>query len=302
MIHLLNNYQRGVLYATLSGLFYGLVGYFGITLVNAGFSISAMLFWRFLVSFLFTLIFILLNFRTINDNLRSLFYVFVSGIVFFGIGSNLFFTASQYLGTGLSMVIIFTFPGIVLLFEKFFWKRHFERSVYYSITIMFAGLFLFADFKDIKLDLIGIGISLLGAINFAFFFIVNKKINISSPFLSTLVTSLGGVFCCIIICYFTDSFAFPRNSYEFLNIIGIGIICTALPILFSINALKYISATKVSALCILEPIFVVLFGVSLLDEPISLLKIIGISIVLSGALIITFAKDKTKNVMPNSPA
>ncbi|MEQ9115490.1 MAG: DMT family transporter [Rickettsiales bacterium] len=301
MVHLLNNHQKGILYATLAGFFYGMVGYFGVTLTNEGFAIAAMLFWRFIVSTIFVTVLIFLRVKKIDEEPKSIFYVFLAGIFFFGIGSNLFFTASQYIGTGLSMVIIFTFPGIVLLVERFIWRKSFAKSTYIALFVMFAGLVLFADIGELAVDSIGIGLSLLGAITFALFFIVNKRINVKSPLVSTLFTSLGGIVCCAIICAFTDNFKLPTTEDEILNIIGIGVVCTALPILLSIDALNYISATKVSALCILEPIFVVVFGVAFLGESIDMIKIIGIIIVLSGTVMITLGKHN-KKIAPNSPA
>ena len=64
-----------------------------------------------------------------------------------------------------------------------------------------------------------------------------------------------------------------------------GIICTALPILFFLESLKYISSEKASMLTVLEPIFVVIFGVILMHEPITFIQIIGIITILLGALL-----------------
>ncbi len=52
----LSNQKTGALYALSSGFCYSLLGYFGISIIQDGSSISNMLFWRFLVSALFALI------------------------------------------------------------------------------------------------------------------------------------------------------------------------------------------------------------------------------------------------------
>ena len=63
------------------------------------------------------------------------------------------------------------------------------------------------------------------------------------------------------------------------------LISTALPILLLLEAMKYISSTKASILSVLEPLFVVIFGVILLDEQISLAEGCGVVIVLAGAML-----------------
>ena len=48
--------QRGSLYAIVSGLLYGFIGYFGLSAMNGHLSASNMLFWRFLISSIIILI------------------------------------------------------------------------------------------------------------------------------------------------------------------------------------------------------------------------------------------------------
>ena len=61
---ILSKEGRGGFYAITSGLLYGLLGYFGKNIMEFDFSISNMLFWRFLIATMFLVaisIFVLRN-------------------------------------------------------------------------------------------------------------------------------------------------------------------------------------------------------------------------------------------------
>jgi drug/metabolite transporter (DMT)-like permease len=65
--------------------------------------------------------------------------------------------------------------------------------------------------------------------------------------------------------------------------------------LLLLKALKYIDAEKAATLSVLEPVFVLIFGIILLDEKITFIQTIGTIIVLLGALMVLFhTTAKTK--------
>jgi drug/metabolite transporter (DMT)-like permease len=92
-----------------------------------------------------------------------------------------------------------------------------------------------------------------------------------------------------------SSFHVPSGLNNWFNIIGIGLLCTAIPILLLLKALQYIDAEKAATLSVLEPVFVLIFGIILLDEKVTFIQIMGTIIVLSGALMVLFhTTQKTK--------
>ena len=66
---------------------------------------------------------------------------------------------------------------------------------------------------------------------------------------------------------------------------GIGVVATVIPILLMLHSLKYISSEKASLLSVLEPVFVVIFGVLLLGETLKPIHALGVVFVLAGALL-----------------
>jgi drug/metabolite transporter (DMT)-like permease len=283
----MNNNTKASIYALISGLLYSLLGYFGIKIVEANFTIFNMLFWRFFIAALFMSI---LTFFKQKSEPLSLKYIIKSSIILgavYSIGSAIYFLAAKYIGTGLAMVIFFTYPMFVILYNWQVRKQKVSRQyILASIFILFGMAFLI-DKNEINIDLWGIFLSIISALFYASYIIVSKQ---QTKNLSTLTASLivnyGASFTCFIICLFEQTIKIPHDISLSLNIIGVSIICTALPILLLLNAMKYLSAEKTAILSVFEPLGVYLIGVTLLNEQISSLKIFGIILILSSAIIV----------------
>ena len=288
---LLSKEQVGSLYAISSGLCYGFLGYFGVQLLKSNLSIANMLFWRFLVAAFFTFIILMFKgkniFQPLTENLKIIFY----GIAFYGTSSITYFIGSNYIGTGLTMVVFFIYPAIVMLFNWILYNEGISKTYYLAFSMIIVGILLLADLHELKLDFLGIGFGILSAICYACYVVASKKSNVS-PLISTLMVLIGCSIACLIVACFEGNFVIPdRNNW--LNITFMAIICTALPILLLLKGLKYISSEKAAIVSVLEPVFVLLSGIILLGETVSVMQIFGTIIILSGAVITLFSKNST---------
>jgi len=281
---ILSTQKQGALYAISSGLCYGLMGYFGVSLMNAGLSVFNMLFWRFLIASLFVLLLLLPEYKRVFIVNKHNIQVFLYGMIFYGIGTITYFMASQYIGTGLSMVIFFSFPAIVMLLNIIFYKTKITLLYYAACAIIMIGMFFLADPQAVSFDRIGIALGLLSAFCYGAYIFSSKKIQLA-PLQSTFMVSTGCMLTCLIVALIDSSFYMPAAFQDWFNIITMGLLCTAVPILLLLQSFKYISSEKAAILSVLEPVFVILFGVLLLDEQLSVLQVVGVIIVLSGALL-----------------
>ena len=288
--------NKGSFYALLSGFLYGLLGYFGMSLVGANFSIFNMLFWRFLISSALIMIILFFTYKKNTDRPQEALKMMLYGGVFYSASATIYFLACSYIGTGLAMVIFFTYPAAVMLLNWVLHKTKPSRSYYIAIAVIMAGLVLLADLNGARLNVTGIGFAILSAIAYASYIVFSKKVQ-TSPLMSTLMVSMGCTITSLILTLIDKSFLIPASSTQWLNIFGFGILCTALPILLLLEALKTISSIKASLLSVLEPVFVVIFGIILLGEHVNGRQTIGILTVLTGALttLLSTAKIEPKN-------
>lgn len=280
----MNLIRRGTLFAICSGFLFGLLGYFGITIMKANLSVVEMLFWRFFISGIFIGLVLLPKLKTVQERGWDILKVFFLGAAFYSTASILYFIASKYIGTGLAMVIFFTFPTMVMVINWLFFREKIAKIYFVAIALITIGTILLVDISEFKFDVIGIGLGILSSILYAFYIIMSKKSSMS-PLVSTFMVSTGCAATCLIASLMEGSFILPTTLNLWWNILGIGIICTAIPILLLLKALKTISPEKASILSVLEPVFVAIFGVLLLGERISLLQALGIMTILSGAVV-----------------
>lgn len=287
--------QKGVLYAASSGLCYGLVGYFGMQLINSGLSVSCMSFWRFFVATIFCLVALFLsNKKTFIYSRESVLLLF-AGMLFYGTSTIAYFLASIYIGTGLAMVTFFVFPAIVILLNLLIYKSRINPIYYFSFTLIILGMFGLVDSNAINFNLLGVVIGLFSAFLYAIYIIASKKISLDSPNYSTLIVSAGCTITSLVASIFDASLMVPSGINAWFNITCMALFCTALPILLLMQALKYISSEQASMLSVLEPVFVVLCGIFLLGEQVTYMQIIGIVAILIGAVMVILP-DQKRNV------
>lgn len=290
--------QRGSIYAILSGFLYGFIGYFGVSAINDHMSVSTMLFWRFLISSLIIFAIAFPKVTKSKSDYKSMFLTFIFGACLYGVSTLLYFYSSSYVGTGLSMVIFFTYPVIIILINCFFYGKSIPPAYYLALVLIFLGMFLLVDMKEIGLDLFGISLGVASSLFYACYIIASKK-NKLEPNLSTLMVCLGCMVTNLIVSFYDNSLALPNALNTWINLLGISVVATVIPIMLLLHSLKYISSERASILSVLEPVFVVIFGVLLLGEQLEPLHALGVIFVLLGALITLFSnkiklKDFTK--------
>jgi drug/metabolite transporter (DMT)-like permease len=277
--------KTGIIYVVLSGVFFGFIGYFGMTVLHAQLSVNALLFWRFLVSTLFMAGVLMVQRTGYAFPPKCVFKSIASGALLYGPSSALYFVAAQAIGSGVAMVLFFTFPAMVMLLNKIFFKHDVGKMYYVAIAIMLTGLlFLMHDHgQAVKLNLFGIEVSLLSALLFAVYITVNHS-NALPATVDTLFVCLGSTLSAFVFATLSSALSIPQSAGIWVNVLGIGIVCTAVPILLLLKGLKNIGSLEASILSVFEPVFVVIFGVLLLGEVINFNQLLGIIILLSGAL------------------
>lgn len=276
--------RTGAVYVIISGLFFGLIGYFGMSIIHAQFSVSTLIFWRFLIStcFMLGVLFVQgLNFYLVRPQclLRSIAY----GMFLYGPSSILYFMAAQKIGSGLAMVLFFIYPAMVMFLNQVFLHHRVSKMYYVALAIIFVGMLCLVQTEGFKLGLVGIGLSLVSAFLFALYMVLNHQ-SLLPTTLDTFLVCLGSTLSAYFLAVLNADFSVPQTLQVWFAVFGIAVLCTALPILLLLKGLKKIGSLEASILSVLEPIFVVIFGVILLGEKLNFNQVLGITLLLSGAL------------------
>lgn len=286
----------GAFYVALSAVLYGCIGYFGSSLMQAGFSVCDLLLWRFVVSLFMLLPCLLFIFKeTSLEDIKSLFTLFMISAIFYGGGTACYFEASRTVGTGLAMVIFFTYPIFVAVLSILTKKSPINMPTLYSLILIAVGctLIAFGDEMSLEADLFGLILALTSGVGYGFYVFGSKEYSKGMPpLLSAFIVCAGNTAAFSFYSFFWQGyFHLPSSKGEWIDITLFALIGTVLPIIFLLRGMKTLSANKASIIGVLEPVAVLGVGALVLHEPVTWLQFLGAVIILLSAVVVQFEKD-----------
>ncbi len=285
----------GVWLAILSGVLYGTLGLFGVYLLQAGFSLTNFLFWRFLIAVVLLLPF--LNTRQHWQGVVSrpgLIITVVSGI-FYATSTSCYFYAIAYIGSGLAMVLFFCYPIFVVLLDWLHGKNFPSKITLLGLTVVMFGTLCLSDPNQWNLSLHGLAWGLLCAFGFGVYFYTSQLAIKSIPVISgTFCICLGNALIFAILVWVNGTLQLPTTLAAMGNISALAVLSTLLPIYFVFVALRYIDSTKASILSVFEPIVTIILGVVFLNEKITMVQYLGVGVVLVGVYLVQSCKRQAQ--------
>lgn len=291
-----NQILQASLFVAVSGILYGFLGFFGTQLIQDNVSISAMLFWRFLIAGIWMFIFVIVlpSESAIPHQKSSLLRMFTLGAICYAASSGFYFIASQYTGTGLAMVLFFSYPMMVAFFSWILKQLTPNKITWMILCAMMVGLLLLKGSDSAEqLSVIGIGFGIIAAVFYALYVMGSKHLSLMaiSPNMLAMMVCFGCAAIFLGLSILSSSFVMPHSMKNWLYYLALGILATAIPIQCMLIGLKYISSMRASIISVLEPLVTLFLGVTLLNEPISHAQMLGVLLVLVSALLIQFQKN-----------
>lgn len=287
--------MKGTILVALAGVLYGTIGYFGTILKQEGLSVAELLLWRFGGSVLLLLPFVpsLFKDRLTRYQWQTFGLFFCFGVICYGFGTGLYFEASFMIGTGLAMVLFFTYPLLVVAYSALAEKCWPSFITWVSLALILLGCGMIGLGDRAEINWSGIILAVVSGMSYGVYILASKsRSSVLSPLLGTFAVCLGCVAAFIGYALFTgDGFYIPRDSKVIWNLFLFSSIGTVLPVLFLLQGVKYISATKTAIISVLEPVTVLLVGVMFLSEPVGVLQAVGAVVILASALVVQVARD-----------
>lgn len=284
--------QKGILLVITCGIFYGLLGYFGKTIISQGFSSYSMLFWRFFVAACFAFIFALpslLEKDFFKKNLKDIQKISLFSAVFHTTAACLLFAAVTRINAGLAIVLFFSYPIVVMILNFLIYKTRIKALEIAVLLMMICGVFLIADIRNFNINFAGI----IFGISAAFFYgsyVFSLQKTTTKPIISVFFITLSCAIYLGITSIIDGSFKLPENFDQIINILAIGTICGAIPMLLFIKSLQYISAQKAAIVAVSEPISALIFSYVLLAENINYVQLVGVVFVVIAATMASLKK------------
>jgi drug/metabolite transporter (DMT)-like permease len=216
---------------------------------------------------------------------KHFFVIAISGL--FGIVLYFIFenTGLMYTSASNASMIVASVPIFTLFTEVLFYKLKINLKMIFCIVLSIIGVYLVITVNgklDFSSSMFKGNLLILGAmIAWVIYTIINK--NLSKKYSSLLMTAYQS----IISIFIFIPFLIPEVStwknltlYPLLNLIYLGVFCSAFAYFFYNYAVKRIGPTISSAFLNLIPVVSIFFGCLILGETLFFIQIIGMLLVL----------------------
>jgi drug/metabolite transporter (DMT)-like permease len=266
---------------------------------------------RFLIAGLILLIYALLKGEQIPD-IKSIWKISLAGILMLSIGNAFLAWTEQYLPSGLAAILVATVPLWFVLLDKRQWKFYFSnKQIIIGLIIGFVGVILLfagknsADLFDSRMKIISLLVLFVCTIGWTVGSLYSKYQKING---STLMKVAIQMLAAGIVNFFggfalreQQGFIVKNISWQSVGALAYLIVMGSLvAYLAYVWLLSIRPASLVGTYAYVNPVVAVFLGWLIADEHVSIQKVIGLSIIIAGLVIVNISKEKKVETVENS--
>ena len=286
--------NKNVLILHFTVLIWGFTGVLGSLM-----SVSAvhLVWYRVIIAALSLFVYFILMGKSIHVTREKMIQFFmVGGVV--GVHWVLFFHSIKISTVSVTLVALSSVTLFTSLLEPIINKKRISKADVGIGLIIIVGIYLIFKFEIQYLW--GIIFGLSAALCASIFSILNARmVKKTSPTVITFYEMLGAFFWVSVIMLFTGDF--NENMWlhdaDWLYILLLGVVCTALAYVLGVSVMKELSAFTVALATNMEPIYGILLALLIFgqQETMSLGFYIGAVVILGAVFLYPYVKVKIEN-------
>jgi drug/metabolite transporter (DMT)-like permease len=227
---------------------------------------------------------------------------------FFIVNASVYYAAIEKIDISLVALLMSAYPALVAVLSLRLGYRFEGKLAWGSLAIVLLGTALTIGAIKAQTDQSGILLALLSPVAYAIYIVLTawmagerpgqtadmrsqgKGAEVSPP-VAGAVMMTGTAMATILLCLVTRTPSLPSDvpAAAWPGLVGIGVFAAAVPIQAFYASASRIGAAQASLMATVEPIVVILLGVTFLNEAFSPIRGIGAAIVMVGVLLAQFA-------------
>lgn len=287
----------------IGSIAYGFLPIFVKNIIPYGYSSISIVFYRYLFTSIALFIIIVIRKKNFKKNFKISFKInqkqflelFIFSISGLGLTFYLLSQALLYISAGLTNMIHFGYPVVVIILMAIIYKEKINRLKILSIVSSVIGIFLLT--KIVAVESIesfkGIIYALITTITYGSYIIANKKSSFAN--LDTMV-SLFYMSLIISIAFFiagilTKDLQLLNNIYVFYNFIAISLLCTVFSLGLLLYGVKNLGSSLASILNMFEPTTTVIASAFIYHEKLTINIIIGSVLIILSTVFMIFSDN-----------
>ena len=192
-----------------------------------------------------------------------------------------------YISSSLASIIISTIPLFTPFSAYIFFKEKLSVNNYFGLFISFVGVLtvILSDMQDYDFSIKGVILVFLAVLSTQGYIVILRKL--SNDYSATVIVSYQNMIGAI---YFIPLFLiFEKDYFNFQNILlcwkpllGMSVLASSLAFMFFTKGVKELGMARANVFSNFIPVFTLIFGVILLGESVSYIKMVGVCITIWG--------------------
>ena len=276
------------LYVFAAGCLWGIISLFLKPLLNMGFSQIQTVTYRCLIAaFILGIVMCVKDKKLFKIKLRDLWCFLGTGLLSLMFFTLAYFYSMTYNGVCVAVILLYTSPVFVMLFSLLLFKEKITSKKIIALVLTIAGCVLVSGIAGGQsIGLKGFILGICSGIGYALYSIFSRYA-LQRNYNSMTISFYTFLFCGLGCLPFADSGSMivKLTPQSFLLFLGLGFICCVLPYLCYTKGLQYVENSKASIIVAVEPVIASFIGILVYHEEITVLKIIGVLLVLSAVVI-----------------
>lgn len=292
---IMKNYKtRGYINGILAAVSYGTNPLFALPMYKLGMSVNSVLFYRYLFAVIIYGVSVKL-FKKVNLKLSLKEFVTIFPLaMLFALSSVTMFEALKYLDSGVACTILFVYPIIVALISTIFYKEKLTKTSIFAMFLALSGIFMLNGGISGHLNPLGVFFILSSALVYAIYMVLVKNLKTIKHMKYEKLTFYVMLFGLSVFVY-NLKFCTELQPITDWRVFACATALAIFPTIISIEtinvAIRLIGSTTTAILGALDPLTAIFFGVVVFGEALTVNRVMGIILVLLGAMLIII-RDK----------
>jgi drug/metabolite transporter, DME family len=279
----------GALAVAAAASMWGTLGFFAKILYAQGVSFESLVAVRASVGWLAVIGFLLArqDVRSLKVDRRDLTFLLPLGLIGIGAFYLLYFYTVRESTMGTAAILLYSAPAFVVVLARLFLREPLNSAKVFALLSTVGGIFLVAGAYDPanlevspKILLTG----LLSGLTYGLYAIFGRPLagHLSPAVILSYALAFGSVLLIVAALPTLDTLAgLPAGSYALLLMLSV--VHTALAFALYTVGIRHLGAGRAAIVATAEPVVAGILGVTLLNEELTALKVLGALLVLAGA-------------------
>ncbi|QFU81736.1 DMT family transporter [Natronorubrum aibiense] len=277
----------GIGLVLVSAIGFGTLGIFGVFAAEEGISIPTVLALRFSIAtvVVWTVLRLRGQFRFLTG--RTLAIALALGGIGYATQSGLYFFGLEFMTAGMVAIVLYTYPAFVVCIVAITNPDRVNTRLLLALVLCIGGVVFITGADPAGVDPRGIVIVLGAALAYSLYIVVSQRAltTVDAEVLTAFVLpAAAGSFVAFGVG--TETLAMPGTATGWGVTVAIAIFATVIPVLTFFAGIAKIGASRASIISTAEPVVTVVLSVLVLEEPVTVVTVVGGTLVLAGVIII----------------